>query len=369
MKKRCDAQMYSSLAWATVLVLSSSYDAIARGGFGGGGGGRSFGGGDFGRGGSGDRGGFGDRGDFDRMFDDQGAGRNAFRATARPADASGRVMDSGIRNYGTGLASDGAFGRIAGTATAAGRLNNTYRWTPADLSERAGYLNSHFDHWNWFNRNWWADHRWAWYDRYWPDYWCWGGVGWVDLAGYWGVDDDDSPAYYDYGNNITYQDDNVYYGSQPLEPASTYYQQAQSLAVSAPPAPPPAKAQTEKTQGQASTSQWRPFGVFALTTGDQGEGSQLFQLAVDKKGTIRGNYYNALTDETKQVSGAVDKKNMRACWTITGNKNIVYDTGVGNLLKGASPILVHYSKSNTRQCMLIRLKNPNTTTATTQSHS
>lgn len=375
MKQQQNSCIRASLILAAVLLLAAPNDAVARGGFGGGfgGGGRGFGGGDFGRGdfGRSDWGArFGDRGDFDRMFDNQGAaglgyhGPDAFTAPARAEDASGRLLDTGIRDYGGGrdsdirnLATDGAFGRIASTPAGAAAMA---RWSPADLATRASYLNGNFNHWNWFNRNWWADRPWAWYNRLWPDYWCWGGVGWGDLAGYWGVDDDIEPAYYDYGNNITYQGDNVYYGSQPLEPASTYYQQAQTLALSAPPVPPPSTT-PPKGQSQSkstATGDWKPLGVFALTAGDDQSGNQLFQLAVDKKGTIRGNYYNALTNETKQVSGAVDKKNMRACWTIAGNKNLVYDTGVGNLLKDASPILVHFSKTDTRQCMLVRLKNP-----------
>ena len=105
----------------------------------------------------------------------------------------------------------------------------------------------------------------------------------------------------------------------------------------------------------------KPLGVYALVSGDQNNSSQLLQLAVDKKGVIRGTYYNEVTAESKPVSGAVDKKNQRACFTIAGNKNVVYDTAIGNLLKQSSPILVHYSKSNTQQLTLVRLKKPTTT--------
>ena len=44
------------------------------------------------------------------------------------------------------------------------------------------------------------------------------------------------------------------------------------------------------------------------------------QLAVNKDGTIRGNYYDGLMDTTSPVYGSVDKKTQRAGLTI-GKKN------------------------------------------------
>jgi hypothetical protein len=53
---------------------------------------------------------------------------------------------------------------------------------------------------------------------------------------------------YDYGNNITYQGDTVYYGSQPSETAADYYTQAQIIANSMPIAPAQAPAANGKTK-------------------------------------------------------------------------------------------------------------------------
>ncbi len=84
----------------------------------------------------------------------------------------------------------------------------------------------------------------------------------------------------------------------------------------------------------------------------------MFQLAVNKAGTIRGNYYNALTQETKPVHGAGDKKDMRASWMVGTNNTTVYDTGLANLLKAESTCLVHLSKTQTQQWNLIKLNQP-----------
>jgi hypothetical protein len=90
----------------------------------------------------------------------------------------------------------------------------------------------------------------------------------------------------------------------------------------------------------------------------------MFQLAVNKKGAIKGTYYNALTNETKPVQGAVDKKTMRAAWIVGDNKDVVYDTGVSNLLKPQSPLLLHIGKDKTEQWTLVRLQESKSKAAT-----
>ncbi len=80
---------------------------------------------------------------------------------------------------------------------------------------------------------------------------------------------------------------------------------------------------------------------------------------MNKEGVIHGNYYDMMTDEVKPISGAVDKKSMRAAWKVSGVKDVVYDTGLSNLLKQESPVLVHYGKDKTQQWNLVRLEQPN----------
>jgi len=132
-----------------------------------------------------------------------------------------------------------------------------------------------------------------------------------------------------------------------------YYQQAQQLADSAPTIP------TVVADGKTKvTGDWKPLGVFALTQSSEGTPNTIFQLAVNKAGVISGNYYNTLNDESTPIKGKVDKKNMRAAWTVGKNKAVVYDTGLANLLEAQSTILVHLSKDKTQQEMLVRLDAP-----------
>ena len=121
----------------------------------------------------------------------------------------------------------------------------------------------------------------------------------------WFAYDNVQPIYYDYGNNITYQDNSVYVDGQDVGTADEYYEQAQGLADTG------AQAQT------TDDTQWMPLGVFAMTHDDQTKPTLILQLAVDKNGTIRGNYTDtAVANDTKPVQGSVDKKTQRAAWTI-----------------------------------------------------
>jgi hypothetical protein len=262
-------------------------------------------------------------------------------------DAAANMQWNGGLGAQRALTTDGVGWAGARSAGAGRAANVTTRIDDATMADRGTAVRTSFNNYNAFNRGWWAAHPNAWRQDYWADNWAWGWTNWGDLAGWWGVPTAD-PTEYDYGDNITYQDNSVYYGSQPEASIQEYYQQAQTLALSVPPA---ASAAAAKTAGQ-----WKSLGVFSLVQGGQTNSTTLFQLAVNKAGAISGNYYNVLTGDVKPVSGAVDKKSMRAAWTVSGNKDTVYDTGMSNLLKSQGSLLIHFGKNNTQQWTMVRLQ-------------
>lgn len=376
MKARGSILVLTSLTLCALLIPGSYArgGGGGHGGFGGGfGGGRGFSEGDRGYG---DRG-YGDRGYGDRGYGDGGRGLGDDRNFGDHSDVLDHTSESALREganrtYDDGgqrsLPSDGGFGRAlnSGYGSGSGWGHTTSPVSPAQLANRGSAVRNAFRYNDAFRGNWWRDHSGAWYGRDWPADWAWGGYGWGDLAGYWDYPVDQEPVDYDYGNNITYQDDTVYYGSTPAASSAEYYQQALQLAQSVPPTTvQPASGGNMKAAAalaakpvSASYKDFKPLGVYSMTQGDQTDSAILFQLAVDKKGAIRGNYYNALTQETKPVSGAVDKKNMRAAWTVAGSKGVVYDSGLSNLLHAQSPMLVHYGKDRTEQWNLVRMSQP-----------
>lgn len=133
---------------------------------------------------------------------------------------------------------------------------------------------------------------------------------------------------------------------QPVATADEYAQQAAAIADQGQQAQP-----TEKDE-------WVALGVFGMVRGEETEANQIFQLAINKDGVLRGNYYDALSDSTLPVYGAVDKKTQRAAWTVGDRTETVYETGVGNLTEDETTMLVHFGKDRTQQWTLIRLEQP-----------
>ena len=174
---------------------------------------------------------------------------------------------------------------------------------------------------------------------------AWAPATWGAVGSFLG---DISPtAYsYNYGNDIVYEDNNVYYGGQPAGTAEQYCQEAAQLADSTANAPPPA--------GQ----QWLPLGVFGLVEEGKKTPNMVFQLAIDKSGAIRGNYFDQVTQTNQAVTGAVDKKTQRVAWRVAGGKGLVVETGLNNLTMNESTALVHYGADRTEQELLVRMKQP-----------
>jgi hypothetical protein len=98
--------------------------------------------------------------------------------------------------------------------------------------------------------------------------------------------------------------------------------------------------------------------VFEAIPAGEKSSKMTFQLAVNKDGIVRGNYFNTGDNNVQQVQGAVDKQTQRVTWVVVDRKNIVFDTGLYNLTKDESTMLVHEGKDKTQQWTLVQLKQP-----------
>jgi hypothetical protein len=196
-----------------------------------------------------------------------------------------------------------------------------------------------------FNRTWYAAHATAWVAPRWVvGYNLWRPVAWGTLATFLAVP---TPvASYDYGSNVVIQDNTVYVNGESAGSAADYATQATAI------------ADTGRAAKPAENDEWQPLGVFGMIQGDEQVAQRIFQLAVNKDGVIRGNYYDAVADNTLEVYGSVDKKTQRAAWSIGDKKDIVFEAGLNNLTKDEASVLVHYGKEKTQQMMLVRLEEP-----------
>ncbi len=314
-----------------------------------------------------------------------GADRGNF--TNRP----GGIGAGGIGGGGAGHldpVKNGGFGfdHISGNGNSFRGGHNTYNYSPTYMNNRGLAVRNGFNGYGHFYGNGWYGHYpGCWYAPGWGASTAWMITDWSMMAGMMAMTAA-APLMYGYGGgggggggSVTYNNNNVYYGDQPVASAEDYYNQAQTLAQQGPTAPnyscpimpsssgavPPAvpesfgnvtPATAAKLDKSAKKSEWKPLGVFSLVQGTQTNSTTMFQLAINAKGDIAGNYYDMLTDQDQQVHGHLDKKTQRVAFTVGKNQNVVYDCGLGNLMSEQAPILVHFDKSRTEQFLLVRLK-------------
>ncbi len=196
-----------------------------------------------------------------------------------------------------------------------------------------------------FAGDWFGRHRGGWFPGLW-----WGGLGfwglpvWDTLAPYVGIAG--PPIDYDYGSTAVLSDGTMYLNGDPLGSEQDYAAQAIAL----------------DDTGRAATpgpgDQWQPLGVFGLIQGDEKAALRIIQLAVNKAGVVRGNYYDAVADTTQPIYGEVDPKSQRVVWSMGDRKDIVFEAGLNNLLQNESTVLIHYGKDKTEQLVLVRLPGP-----------
>jgi uncharacterized protein (TIGR03000 family) len=270
------------------------------------------------------------------------------RATPRGGNfAPGISVSPGLEGYDSFIqapvyatASAGGYGHLtAAEATA----HPTLYYDPSSLARSAAAVRKGFAHAQAFTSAWWRTQPQAWRPSGWKvsDAWVW--ATWPDLQAWLGIDA--APIYFDYGNTIVYQGDEVKsdFDGPVLATAAQYYQQAADLAQSGRPT-------TDKEDS------WKALGVYALVLGESAQASVTFQLAVNKGGQIRGNAFYLLAGTTLDVRGAVDMKTQRVAWVVGDNKATVFDTGLVNLTKDAAPVLIHFGKDRTQEWLLVRIQ-------------
>jgi hypothetical protein len=256
---------------------------------------------------------------------------------------AGRV--SGAARYGAvanPYAAYGAASRGVAVRGAAGHYT-AYRGG-AVLRTQGVAVRTGFTGYHYFNAGWYRAHPAAWRAAAWaaPVYWRW--VPYATIATFCGYAA--APVVYDYGSTVVYEDNSVYYNGEAVATAEEYALQASDVAAVGLAARP------------AEDEEWQPLGVFALVQGEEQEATNIFQIALNKDGVIRGNYYNGLTDTTVPINGSVEKRTQRAAWVIGDKKDTVYETGLGNLTQEETSVLVHFGKEQTQQWTLVRLEPP-----------
>ncbi len=241
----------------------------------------------------------------------------------------------------------GAQGAAAGYA--AGRAGYGSGFGPMSPSQRytaAAAVRGGFNDYGAYGQGWYGDHPGAWACAGWRAGAAWTPATWGAVGAWCSVPPQQAPVYYDYGSNVTYQDNSVNVDGQSAGSPEQYYQQASDLAQAGTKAEAPADGD------------WLPLGVFSLCKSDAPSANLLLQLALNKQGVVRGNYTDSKTNKTQPVHGSLDKQTQRVALTIGNNTSTVIETGLYNLTKDEAPALMHFGADRTEQWLLVRQKNP-----------
>jgi hypothetical protein len=266
---------------------------------------------------------------------------------ARPGTGAGVRPGTGAVAGRPGIASgaiDGGLGN-ASRNVAAGTRHSTMNISQNTLFRQGTSIRRNFGHWDCFHDRWWNRYPGCWRCPWWTTAGVvWALPAWDVVYPYVGYPEE--PIYYDYGTNVVYQDDSVYVNGEQTATAAEYSDQAQQY------------ADTGRDAKVSEEGEWLPLGVFAMAQEGGTVSNNVFQIAVNKEGILRGNYYNGLNDTAVPLYGSVEKKTQRAAWTVGDKKNVVYETSFANLTKNETTMLVHFGKDKTQQWSLVRMDQP-----------
>ncbi len=266
--------------------------------------------------------------------------QGAVAGSTRVGAASG---PGGVAVGGTHAgAAVGPYGAVAGRSTVVDGHGTYYHSTTA-MRTQGDFVRQGVAGYPCYRSGWYGRNPGAWYAAGWTAGAVWRAPVWPACVGYgYPV----QPVYYNYGENVVYQDNSVYVDGTKIASTQEYVQQASTLTDAG------FAAKVSKDE------EWLPLGVFAMVQGEETRSNYIFQLSINKQGVIRGNYYDAVTDTTALVYGSADKKTQRAAWTVGERKTPVYEVGLANLTKDVTTMLVHYSPERSQQFSLVRVEAP-----------
>lgn len=274
----------------------------------------------------------------------QGAGGGTAIRGAAVGPGGRAVAGGAVRGPNGGAAARGIAVGPQGVAAGFARVTPSGRYTTAAA------VRTHYNHWGVYGTGWYTQYPGAWFAAGWATGAVWRAAAWGTAAPYCGYASA-PPVYYDYGDNITYEDNSVYVNGDNVGTSEEYYDQAADLA----------------SAGEAADTlpdgDWLPLGVYALTQADMPQTDQpkadiSIQLAINKDGIIRGNYTDSAKNENQVVQGSLEKETQRVAFTVGDNTTDVFETGLYNLTKDEAPALLHHGKDSTEQLLLVRLQKP-----------
>lgn len=103
-------------------------------------------------------------------------------------------------------------------------------------------------------------------------------------------------------------------------------------------------------------SEWLPVGVFAVLREGQTDSNAVVQLAVSQQGSIKGSYYDLLTDSGHTLQGSIDKQTQLVAFSIGANQGAVWETSLNSLTAQQAPLTVYFANGRSQKWALVRME-------------
>jgi hypothetical protein len=103
--------------------------------------------------------------------------------------------------------------------------------------------------------------------------------------------------------------------------------------------------------------EWLPLGVFAIAPQGTEQAHIYQQLAVSRKGELKGNSYDAVSDAVQPITGTIDRETRKAAWKV--GTGATFETTLDALLQTPSTVAMK-AGTISQTWDLVRMEKPET---------
>jgi len=100
---------------------------------------------------------------------------------------------------------------------------------------------------------------------------------------------------------------------------------------------------------------WLPVGIYQLATSKDAPALLMLQLVVDHHGTLRGVYYDSITDTSHNIVGTLNLNTKVAQWRFETSSQVTFQTSFDELTKSAGTVQV-LAPTGPQQWLLARVE-------------
>ncbi len=103
----------------------------------------------------------------------------------------------------------------------------------------------------------------------------------------------------------------------------------------------PAADDDQAATSQEDASDWLALGVYSVLSSSGEPAARLLQLSVNRNGELRGVYYDAISNNSQNLSGQIDQSTQVAQWSIDANPQTTFRTNLDQLTQPSGTIQVN----------------------------